>query len=218
MSDDKRELEHLVGKVKSAGVSDARVLDALGRVLRSAFVPVERRAEAYADRPLPIGEGQTISQPSIVAAMAAAAAVHPGDRVLEIGTGSGYGAAVLAALAGEVHTIERHPALAETARRSLDAAGVRGVTVHVGDGTLGLPELAPFDAIVVTAGGPDVPQPLVDQLAPGGRLVIPIGPAPTDLWLARLVKQPDGTVTREDLERVAFVRLIGRHGWHEGEE
>lgn len=213
MSDDKRELERLVEIIKSAGVSDASVLAAMGAVRRSAFVPAARRGDAYGDHPLPIGEGQTISQPTIVAIMAEAAQVRPGSRVLEVGTGSGYGAAVLAALAGKVDTIERHADLAATARANLEAAGVASVTVHVGDGTLGLPERAPFDAIVVTAGGPNLPQPLVDQLAPGGRLVMPIGPSERDLWLAVFTREADGSVMREDLMRVAFVRLVGRHGW-----
>src|SRR5690606_8011612 len=160
------------------GIADRRVLAAMGRVPRERFVDPKLAALAYEDRPLPIGEGQTISQPYIVAVMSEAAAIRPGDRVLEVGTGSGYGAAVLAALGAEVFTIERNGALAGMARRHLADADYGAVTVVTGDGSLGLPPFASFDAIIVTAGGPEVPPALLEQLRIGGRLIMPVGRDP----------------------------------------
>ena len=183
-----------------------RVLDAMRRVPRHLLVPEEARAQAYADRALPIGHEVTISQPFIVALMTDLAAVSPGDRVLEVGTGSGYQAAVLAALGAEVRSIEIIAPLAERAARDLAALGYP-VRVRQGDGYAGWPEAAPFDAIVVTAGAPEIPQPLVDQLKPGGRLVIPVRSARggEDLLLVR--KAADGRVTRESVLPVRFVPL-----------
>jgi protein-L-isoaspartate(D-aspartate) O-methyltransferase len=199
-------------QLAARGIRDARVLDAMGRVPRHELVPESLRADAYQDGPLPIGEGQTISQPYIVAAMSQAAALTGGERVLEVGTGSGYGAAVLAELAREVYTIERHAELAEAARRRLVDEGYARVHVRAGDGTLGWPEAAPFDAIVVTAGGPSAPPSLLAQLAPGGRLVMPIGESPGVQRLVRLRRTERG-IEREDLGAVRFVPLIGAEGW-----
>jgi protein-L-isoaspartate(D-aspartate) O-methyltransferase len=199
-------------QVAARGVRDPAVLHALRAVPREAFLPPELEEFAYDDTPLPIAAGQTISQPYIVALMAEALALGPGDRVLEVGTGSGYAAAVLGRMAREVFTIERHADLAETAAARLRRLGFANVHVRAGDGTLGWPEAAPFDAIVVAAGGPRVPPALVEQLAPGGRLVIPVGEA-REQRLVRLVKRPDGTCAREELGGVRFVPLIGAEGW-----
>lgn len=202
-------------QIAARGVRDPRVLAAMRAVPREAFVPGDQAAFAYEDEPLPIGDGQTISQPYVVAAMTAALALSPGDRVLEIGTGSGYAAAVLAHLAAEVYTIERIPALAEAAARRLADLGYTNVHVRQGDGTRGWPEQAPFDAIVATAGGPRVPPSLLAQLAVGGRLVMPVGPAPRMQRLVRVVKGEGGDIVEEVLEEVAFVPLIGAEGWPE---
>jgi protein-L-isoaspartate(D-aspartate) O-methyltransferase len=200
-------------QIHQRGVSDARVLEAMRRIPREDFVPEDLRDEAYADRPLAIGEGQTISQPYIVARMAEAARLSPDDRVLEVGAGSGYSAAVLASLAGDVHTIERHPALAMAAARRLAEAGIYNAHVHLGDGSVGFTAKAPFDAIVVTAAGPRVPETLLAQLAPGGRLVMPVGAAEGDQTLVRITRGTDGPWRREDLGAVRFVPLLGREGW-----
>lgn len=169
------ERERMVSEqIEARGVREPRLLAALRAVPRHAFVPAARAADAYADRALPIGHGATISQPYVVAVMTEQAAVREGARVLEVGTGSGYQAALLAALGAEVYTIEIVEALARRAEASLRAAGYPAVHVRAGDGYRGWPEAAPFDAIVVTAAAPRVPQPLLDQLAPGGRLVIPV--------------------------------------------
>jgi protein-L-isoaspartate(D-aspartate) O-methyltransferase len=194
------------------GIRDAAVLAAMGRVRREAFVLAEMTELAYDDCALPIEEDQTISQPYIVAAMAEAAELGPEDRVLEIGTGSGYGAAVLAAVAAEVWTVERHDALAERAAATLAAEGVTNVHVRCADGSLGWPEAAPFDAIVVTAAAPAPPRALLDQLVDGGRLVIPVGPGSWDQELVRVRRTGDSTVT-EDLGPVRFVPLIGSQGF-----
>lgn len=201
-------------QIAARGVLDPRVLEAMRAVPREAFVP-ERLAEfAYDDTPLPIAEEQTISQPFVVALMAEALELRPGDRVLEIGAGSGYAAAVLGKAAGEVWAVERHGTLAAEAQARLARLGFGNVHVVHGDGTLGLPEHAPFDAIVVAAGGPEVPQALLDQLAPGGRLVIPVGKDPREQSLVRLRRTEHGYV-REDLGAVRFVPLIGKQGWGE---
>jgi protein-L-isoaspartate(D-aspartate) O-methyltransferase len=199
------------------GISDERVLEAMARVPRHEFVPEEWRTQAYEDRALPIEAGQTISQPFIVALMAQALALRGDERVLEIGTGSGYAAAVLSRLAAEVYTVERWPALAETAERRLHELGFTNVHVSVGDGTAGLPAYAPFDAIVVAAAAPWAPKPLREQLSDGGRLVIPVGGRDEQLLL-RLTRT--GTLARtERLSGVRFVPLIGAHAWEprEGE-
>ena len=189
MAGSKRQLSDLVAQARRYGVRDEAVLEAVGRVPRQRFVPRRFAAAAFDDGPLPIGEGQTISQPAMVAMMAEAARLSPDDRVLEVGTGSGYGALVLRALAGWVVTIERRSALAEKARAALTEHELGDVTVVVGDGTLGWPDEAPYDAIIVTAAGPSPPPPLLEQLAPGGRLVIPIGARCGHQYLMRYTRR-----------------------------
>jgi protein-L-isoaspartate(D-aspartate) O-methyltransferase len=200
-------------QIAARGLDDPLVLDAMRAVPREDFVPAEERDLAYEDGPLPIGHGQTISQPYIVAAMTAAARVRPGERVLEIGTGSGYGAAVLSKIAAEVYTMERIGALTESAKDRLAALGYDNVHVRSGDGTLGWPEHAPYDAIVVTAGGPSVPPALLAQLKPGGRLVMPLGSSQRLQRLVRLTRTGPETYAEDELEPVAFVPLIGEQGW-----
>jgi protein-L-isoaspartate(D-aspartate) O-methyltransferase len=202
-------------QLAARGIRDPRVLEAMRAVPRELFVPESAGGYAYGDGPLPIGDGQTISQPYIVAYMIEAVAPEPTDRALEIGTGSGYSAAVLGSIVAEVYTVERLPALAESAARRLARLDVRNVRVRCGDGTLGWPEHAPYDMIVVTAGGPGVPPALLAQLAPGGRLVMPVGDAPRAQQLVRVRRHRDGTTTQEWLEPVAFVPLIGEQGWLE---
>jgi protein-L-isoaspartate(D-aspartate) O-methyltransferase len=204
--------------VEARGVHDPAVLDALRTVPREAFLPEHLAEFAYEDTPLPIEEGQTISQPFIVAAMAEALELGAHDRVLEIGTGTGYAAAVLGEIAEEVYTIERHRPLADQAERRLRELDYRNVHVLCGDGSLGWPEHAPFDAILVSAGGPEVPSVLVEQLAPGGRIVIPVGPDLRDQRLLRVTQESDGTTNIEDLGGVRFVPLIGAGGFAEGAE
>lgn len=202
--------------IERRGVRDERVLSALRHVPREAFVDEGFEEFAYEDSPLPIGSGQTISQPYIVARMAEAAEIEGADRVLEIGTGSGYAAAVLAELAAEVFTVERHHALADKAQDRLNAAGYCNVFVRVGDGTKGWAEKAPFDAIIVTAGGPAVPGSLKDQLEIGGRLIIPVGEERGEQRLLRVTRVTADTFEQEDLGRVLFVPLIGEEGWRHG--
>ncbi|MDX2169167.1 MAG: protein-L-isoaspartate(D-aspartate) O-methyltransferase, partial [Deltaproteobacteria bacterium] len=194
------------------GIRDAAVLAAMREVPREAFLSAELAEFAYEDAPLPIESGQTISQPFIVALMSAALELRQSDRVLEVGTGSGYAAAVLSRVAAEVYTIERHGELADLATQRLAALHYDNVHVRHGDGTLGWPEQAPFDAIVVAAGGPDVPPALLEQLAVGGRLVIPIGPTPRTQELVRVRRTAAG-LQREELGGVRFVPLIGAQGW-----
>jgi protein-L-isoaspartate(D-aspartate) O-methyltransferase len=198
-------------QIEQRGVGDPRVLDALRAVPREQFVPPDQAAHAYEDRALPIGLGQTISQPYMVAVMTAALGVGAGDAVLEIGTGSGYQAAVLAQLAKRVISIERHPRLAEAARERLLALGLTHVTVIVGDGTEGYPDEAPYDRILVTAGAPRIPDVLEAQLALGGRLVIPVGTA----WHQDLhiLERTDAGLRARMGEACVFVPLVGRHGW-----
>jgi protein-L-isoaspartate(D-aspartate) O-methyltransferase len=202
-----QERERMVAlDIAARGVSDPAVLDAMRAVPRHLFVPEPRRAYAYADRPLPIGLNQTISQPYIVALMTELAGVKPGDRVLEIGTGSGYQAAVLSQLAKEVYSIEILEELSLRAQKVLEETGRSNLRFLVGDGYRGWPEAAPFDAIVVTAAPPRVPQPLVEQLAVGGRMVIPVGTAYQELLV--LEKTPDGVVERRSIP-VRFVPMTG---------
>jgi protein-L-isoaspartate(D-aspartate) O-methyltransferase len=209
----RRERERMVARdVAARGIRDERVLEAMRDVPREAFVPASHALIAYDDRPLPIGEGQTISQPFIVALMLEAAAIGPADRLLDIGTGSGYAAAVASRLCAEVFSVERHAALAEEADERLRRLGYANVAVCTGDGTLGWPEAAPFDAILVAASGPAIPEPLRRQLAPGGRLVMPVGPE-HDQRLLRMTRHVDGTFLTDDLGCVAFVPLIGAYGW-----
>ena len=189
-----------------------RVLAAMAKVPRHDLVPAGQKAVAYANRPLPIGLGQTISQPFIVALMTDLMEVKPGDRVLEIGTGSGYQAAVLAELAGTVYTIEIVEPLAREAAGRLKQLGYRNVVAKSGDGYQGWPEHAPFDAIVVTAAPREVPQPLIEQLKPGGRLVVPVGGQATGQELLLIEKQPDGTVARRNILAVRFVPLTDKAG------
>jgi len=214
MSDVQPARDHMVRRHLAArGIRDRAVLEAMRTVPREAFLPPELAEFAYEDAPLPIAQGQTISQPYIVALMTEALALKPGDRALEIGTGSGYAAAVLGRVAREVYTVERHGELAETAAARLRALGFDNVHVLHGDGTLGWAEHAPYDAIVVAAGGPEVPEALLTQLAPGGRLVIPIGEDRTLQELVRITRELDGTLRRESLGDVRFVPLIGAQGW-----
>jgi protein-L-isoaspartate(D-aspartate) O-methyltransferase len=198
-------------QLEQRGIHDKRVLDAMLSVPRHLFVPSEARQDAYQDRALPINEGQTISQPFIVALMAQALALVGDERILEIGTGSGYAAAVLSRLAAEVYTVERWPSLAEAAERRLNDLGYSNVQVVVGDGSAGLPAYAPFDGIVVAAASPWVPKPLRDQLGNGGRLVIPVG-GRDEQFLLRLRRQ-DTTMQIERISGVRFVPLVGDHAW-----
>jgi protein-L-isoaspartate(D-aspartate) O-methyltransferase len=195
------------------GIRDERVLEAIGHVPRHRFVSPGEQIYAYEDRPLPILSGQTISQPYIVAYMLQALGLKDGEKVLEIGTGSGYQAALLAELAGEVYTLERHLPLVQAAQHVLADLGYRTVSVHHADGSLGWLAAAPYDAIIVAAGAPVVPQPLLQQLAPAGSLIIPVGePGRQSLQLWH--REEDG-FDFEELVPVAFVPLIGAHGWEE---
>jgi protein-L-isoaspartate(D-aspartate) O-methyltransferase len=200
-------------QLEARGISDGPVLEAMGRVPREAFVDEADRRRAYHDMPLGIGYGQTISQPYMVALICETADVHPADRVLDIGTGSGYQAAVLAELApeGEVHTVERIPELAARARRSLAEAGYDRVRVHVGDGSLGLPDQAPFDVITVAAAAPEPPEALYEQLVLGGRLVVPVG-GPEGQRLELVVRSPEGPAVRRSVP-CRFVPLVGAGGY-----
>src|SRR5216683_3085783 len=206
--------EMIEKQLRRRGIRDAEVLAAMTAVPRHEFVPEELRSRAYEDLPLPIGGGQTISQPYIFAAVTAALHLQPGDRVLEIGTGCGYQAAVLSRLAKEVFTIERRPELASSASAKLDRLGYPNAHVHCGDGTLGLPELAPFDAILVAAAAPAVPKPLLAQLAEGGRMIVPVGDAEHQ-ELQLIEKRGDAFPTKM-LEGCRFVPLVGYHGSKDG--
>lgn len=198
-------------QIRKRGVSSARVLDAMATVPRHEFVPEKFRAYAYIDKPLPIGEGQTISQPFMVAAMAEALELTGCQRVLEIGAGSGYQAAVLSLLAREVITVENRTRLALAAQQRLAALGYANVHVHNGDGSAGFTDAAPYDAILVTAGAPEIPQVLADQLQEGGRLVIPVGDQ-EDQNLVQARKENRELKTRV-LFGCRFVPLLGRYGW-----
>jgi protein-L-isoaspartate(D-aspartate) O-methyltransferase len=203
----------MVERLAAGGVKDRRVLEALERVPRHRLVPDALAGKAYDENvALPIGEGQTISAPAVVAAMTEALELTGDEQVLEIGTGSGYQAAILSRLAARVVSIERVPRLAASARTALDRLGVANVVVYLGDGSAGREADAPFDAIVVTAGGPDVPPPLLSQLAPGGRLVGPFG-SREEQRLIRVRRGADGRFSREVLGRCRFVELVGAHGW-----
>lgn len=202
-------LEQIAGR----GVRDNRVLEAMRHVAREAFVPEELRDAAYEDRPLPIGEGQTISQPYIVGAMAEALGLEGDEDVLEVGTGFGYAAAVLGHIAGAIHTIERIPALASRAQDTLQRLGYDNVRVIEGDGSRGWRPAAPYDAIVATAEGPQIPASLRAQLKPGGRLVMPVADPACGQTLIRMVRGDDGNDAVESLQPVRFVPLIGAEGW-----
>jgi protein-L-isoaspartate(D-aspartate) O-methyltransferase len=202
----------MVARLESGGIRDPRVLAALWSVPRHRLVPEALRHRAYDEGALPIGEGQTISAPQVVAAMSEALALRGGETVLEIGTGSAYQAAILSRLAERVISIERVPSLASRARSALDACGIANVVVFLGDGSRGWPAEAPYDAIAVTAAAPSVPEPLLDQLAPEGRLVGPFGER-DEQALLRITRRPDGGFEREKLGRCRFVELVGEHGW-----
>jgi protein-L-isoaspartate(D-aspartate) O-methyltransferase len=207
-------LAQMVEALRRGGINDQRVLEAMAAVPRHLFVPEALRHQAYSDDvSINIGEGQTISQPRIVALMTQAARIQPSDRVLEIGTGSGYQAAVLSRLAQFVFSVERVASLARQAKVVLDHLQIENVSVKVMDGTLGWRAQAPFDAILVTAGAPDVPAPLVEQLTDGGRLVVPVGPRETQVL--KVVQRRGKRTMVSELKGACFVPLIGRHGWNE---
>jgi protein-L-isoaspartate(D-aspartate) O-methyltransferase len=211
---DKKERNRMVDdQIIPRGVRDERVLAALRKVPRHEFLPEAIRGMAYADNALPIGEGQTISQPYMVALMTELLALKGTERVLEIGTGSGYQAAVLAELCEKVYTVERIKMLADRARATLDRLGYRSVAIKVYDGTYGWKDMAPFDAILVTAGSPDIPTPLVEQLKEGGKMVIPVGTR-YGQDLIRVIRTAEGTLKEQTIPCV-FVPLIGNHGWKE---
>jgi protein-L-isoaspartate(D-aspartate) O-methyltransferase len=199
-------------QVIARGIRDRRVIEAMQKIPRHLFVEEAMAAQAYNDNPLPIGEKQTISQPYMVALMTELLELKGKEKVLEIGTGSGYQAAVLAVLAERVCTMERIRPLAMRARKVLDGLGLLNVNIRVADGTCGWQEESPFDAILVTAGAPEIPDTLVAQLAVGGRLVLPVGDQFSQT-LVRIVRQQDGSCTIEDSIGCRFVKLIGRHGW-----
>jgi protein-L-isoaspartate(D-aspartate) O-methyltransferase len=202
-------------QIAGRGVRDRWVLDAMRRVPRERFVEPGFEEFAYEDGPLPIGEGQTISQPYIVALMIEAAEVKPGESVLEVGAGSGYAAAIMSQIADRVYAIERHASLADAARNRFRQLGYDNIDVRTGDGTRGWPDAAPFDAIIVAAGGPAVPEPLKDQLAIGGRLVIPVGGQERLQTLLKITRKNENDYEQDDLGAVAFVPLIGEQGWAE---
>jgi len=201
--------EHLMNR----GIRDRAVLKAMRDVPREEFIDGRMLEKAYGDHPLPISEGQTISQPYIVAYMTEALELKPSDRVLEIGTGSGYAAAVLSRIVTTVYSVERLAGLAQNARERFERLGFSNIIVHEGDGTLGWPEHSPYDAIVVTAGAPKVPQPLLEQLALGGRLVIPVGRSYDVQMLVRMLRMTEHDYRSEELCGVRFVPLIGAAGW-----
>lgn len=202
--------KHIIAR----GITDSKIISVMEDVPRHLFVEEALRSQAYTDYALPIGEKQTISQPFIVAAMTDALNLKEDDRVLEIGTGSGYQAAVLSRLVSHVYSVERIVSLARRARRILDSIHYSNVHIHVSDGSHGWPEQAPFDAIIVTAGAPVVPQPYLDQLAIGGRLVIPVGSGSSQI-LKRYTRTADQSFAEEDLLDCRFVPLIGEYGWSE---
>ena len=199
--------------LEGRGIRDPNVLAAMREVPREEFVAPDFKDQAYEDYPLPIEEGQTISQPYIVAFMAEALELSPGDRVLEIGSGSGYSAAVLSRIADRIITVERFSALAERAGERLRRLGYDNIVIFAGDGTLGWPEEAPYDAIVVTAAAPRLPEPLLKQLAIGGRLVVPVGPDLLGQTLVRVRRIKENEYREERLLAVQFVPLIGAAGW-----
>jgi protein-L-isoaspartate(D-aspartate) O-methyltransferase len=200
-------------QIKARGLNDPLLVTALREVPREQFVSHSYGAQAYGDHPLPIEAGQTISQPYIVALMIDAAAIKPGNRVLEVGAGSGYAAAVISRIAADVIAIERQPELVTRARERIAQLGYCNVRIVKGDGTTGWPDGAPYDAILVAASGSHVPQPLIHQLAPGGRLVMPIGEPNWVQQLVKVTKAADGSTEQSDLGAVRFVPLIGAEGW-----
>jgi len=207
----------VANQIERRGLHDPAVLAAMREVPREAFVSEKHQEQAYDDGPLPILEGQTISQPYVVALMIEALELKPEERVLEIGTGSGYAAAVLSRIAATVYTVERFEALVEYARANLSLAGYHNVFVHHGDGTLGWPEHAPYDAIIAAAGGPKIPGALEEQLAVGGRLVMPVGSAQRAQQLVKLTRLSEGKYKKRKMSHVRFVPLIGEQGWEKEE-
>ena len=211
--DPKRIREKMVqNQIAARGISDQEVLRAMRAVPRHLFVDEALQSQAYEDHPLPIGYGQTISQPYIVALMSSALSVQPGMKVLEVGTGSGYQAAVMAEMGGDVFTVERIKPLYQRTRKLFSELGYHYIKTKLDDGSAGWLEESPFDRILVTAGGPDIPQPLVSQLTDPGILVIPVGDTKRSQTLVRLSLQ-DGEIKTRDLGRVAFVDLVGKYGW-----
>jgi protein-L-isoaspartate(D-aspartate) O-methyltransferase len=204
-------MEMVEHQIADRGVRDPRILEAMRKIPRHLFVPDALRGAAYEDRPLPIGEGQTISQPYIVAVMTELLEPHPNDRILEIGTGSGYQAALLSQLVARVISVERLPAIADQAKNNLQNLGISNVDVMVGDGTLGWTKEAPYEGILITASTPEIPPPLIDQLEEGGRLVAPVGGHGYQ-ELIKIVKR-GGKPEKTYHGGVVFVPLIGRHGW-----
>ena len=211
MDDRERRVQMVERQIAVRGVRDPRVLEALREVPRHLFVPDEQKPHAYEDRALPIANGQTISQPYMVAIMTELLAPEPHYCVLEIGTGSGYQTAVLSRLSKRVVTIERHPELARMAGQVFAVLGLENVDIRVGDGTEGLPEEAPFDRILVTAGAPAIPESLKAQLADGGRLVLPVGPS--GYQHLTVIDRFGNSFEQQEREACVFVPLIGRHGW-----
>jgi protein-L-isoaspartate(D-aspartate) O-methyltransferase len=209
---DEQRMLMVTRQIQARGVRDRRVLDAMARVPRHLFVSESQLPSAYGDFPLPIGEGQTISQPYMVATMTESLGLSGTERVLEIGTGSGYQAAILAELAREVITVERIQSLADTARKRLAGLGYENVEVIVGDGTLGWPDGAPYQGIVVTAGAPSAPTPLLQQLDVGGRLVVPVGERHTQILEIHTRQEQDKYKVRRETA-CRFVDLVGKHGW-----
>jgi len=201
-------------QIQSRGIRDKRVLDAFRTVPRHLFVGADLAGQAYRDHPLSIGRGQTISQPYMVAIMTEKLQVSEGDKTLEIGTGSGYQTAILAQMGARVYTVERLRELSERARENLQKCGYEGIHFRVGDGTLGWPQEAPFDRIIATAGAPSIPQPLLDQLADDGRMVIPVGERHGQVLT--VVHKKQGRFTTETSGACVFVKLVGAHGWREG--
>jgi len=202
-------------QLKRRGITEPHILDAFRAVPREAFIGGNNVHLAYGDHPLPIEAGQTISQPYIVALMIQAAAIKPGDRVLEIGAGSGYAAAVMSRIAEKVIGIERQHQLVDIARERLQRLGYANVEIVEGDGTKGWPAAAPYDAILAAASGSHVPQPLTEQLAPGGCIVMPLGDPGWVQQLVKVTKAADGTLSQENLGGVRFVPLIGEEGWQD---
>lgn len=202
--------------IQGRGVTDTLVIEAMCQVPRHLFVEEALQGQAYSDYPLPIGEKQTISQPYTVALMTEALQLRGGEKVLEIGTGSGYQAAVLARIASRVYTVERFPTLARRARKILDSIGANNVNIRLSDGTHGWEDEAPFDAIIITAGAPSIPRQYLEQLVVGGRLVIPVGTMGTQM-LKRVVRAGENDFAEENLLDCRFVPLVGRFGW-EGEK
>jgi protein-L-isoaspartate(D-aspartate) O-methyltransferase len=204
-------LSMVEGQLRRRGIRDENVLRAMAEVPRHEFIPINYREQAYQDKPVPIGEDQTISQPYIVAAMISSLQVEPSHTVLEIGTGTGYQAAVLSRLSGKVVSIERHAALADEARRLFERLGYDNISVIVGDGSLGLPGHAPYDRIIVAAAAPSIPEPLLQQLNDNGRIVIPVGT--TEVQVLQLARKSGGEIFTSNLESCRFVPLLGEGGF-----